>query len=190
MNEKAIVKHFAGRWKAELTYVASRASEEWFLVTDGYVILRLPPDHLLFDSRRMFPDFPEEGDTFSYAKGRPSMPSEMPLPQTYSRWANNQTLLPAEATNWLREYNGGLIRAFLLPDKQRVFVDEDFIAMLLDKDETVESFTYLAAAMPAGEGDEKLPVVVQDEAGEVVACLMLMTVYEQGELFAIATKAA
>ena len=110
---------------------------KWRLISDGFCLLRVPADDLVFDSRRMFPVLPEDDQGLVYRGGHDEYPkaSKGPL----ELWRENEAIVDKNKwtmTPWVRvthEYNtrGGIqARLFRGPGGECKSIDVKYLRLV------------------------------------------------------------
>ena len=157
LNENLITKHFKALWKSRI--FVERQGDQLF-VTDTNLLIRLPDTAALFNDRAMFPELPEDGESFTYSKQigfNKNGPKVYDLIKTFC----SQDLKPVTLSKWF--FNVGkaesVFARLLYFDTVPVMVNQSFLNLF-----NCLPFVY-------GTGGHKPIIVFEDETTDPAAVL-------------------
>ena len=168
VHDQLIRGHFARAYRDRYVVVANIDGQ--MLVCDGFAILKVEPDHDVFDSRAQFPRLPAMGEAIRYATDGTSSPYDIGRVRKVWDMALAKSLYVAKATKWLYEVPlsmSGVARAIERTDGSIVLVDRA-LTNLVSNDPT--SITEYWRWRCGGDGD---PVIVLDKEDDALIAVIM-----------------
>jgi hypothetical protein len=161
MNETKLQKHFANQYKNNGRIIICRLDNGVIGISDVSMMAFVRDNSIVIDSRKVFPRIPETGESFGFISGKESLaPKDM---QGFvNNIINNPNLKRFETTLW--KYNdSSMLEASL--DGERIFVNPEYLDLLLTKNNDLQSFAFFAAS-------SKSPIIVKRGHDELVMIVM------------------
>lgn len=162
MQDKQIRDHFRRAYYEYDRLIVARQGE-MLLVSDSFVTMPLPECHPLF-GEKFLAELPADGQTVTYSTNKECRDLTPDLVGIWESFKDEPTQI-LEATCWLCDEFSLLARVFVLPNDERVYVQEAFLRLLAKNlDDLIVEFSF------AGGGRHKQVLVCH--LNEVVAVLM------------------
>lgn len=162
MNELAIKRHFWKVWKEDRVIIA-RTSDGLLWVSDLSSLFRQPESAQVFESRKVFPVIPNEGD--SVMIGRDCDQRKGPDIQQVIDIAIKKDVEPLKVTKYFIKVNPSFARIFENGKGKKIYINKNYLDLLTGKDEIIEEYRFF------GQGPLDT-VLVKDLNDQLVALIM------------------
>jgi hypothetical protein len=162
MNERAIKKHIWKAWK-EGRVIISRTNDGLLWVSDISSLFQQPESAEVFESRKIFPAIPNEGNSFMVGKCFDQRKG--PDVQQLIEQETAKETEPLKITKWFIEANPSYARVFENGKGEKIYINKVYLDLLIGKFEVIEEYRFF--------GRGPLDVVsVKDLKDQLVALIM------------------
>jgi hypothetical protein len=162
MNQKAIQKWFWDAWKYRVIIARTRDNRLW--VSDTISLIAVNETDPVLDSRKIFPQFPEPGESFWSSKNdvftRKGPDVQALIDRTLSDNIKSLTV-----TEWYKFAHPAYLRMLKTEDNQEIFINTNLLNLIIGPRESVSEYQFF------GTKPNEV-VLVKNKQDELIALLM------------------